>query len=156
MAGGEDTRSKYFADIETASDRHRERAFDYEKLAIDYTTSTFRTLTYLYGGALVALPAAIRTATAGIARDLPSCLSAMLSPCPHVGPKASWIPVKLASPDSASPFTLPGNQAPIDTTKPVELSLRGAEVGRESLRQPRRRPDEKGSENRIVKQRASG
>ena len=62
--------------------------------------------------------------------------------------------MKLASPDSASPFTLPGNQAPIDTAKPVELSLRGAEIGRESLRQPRRRPDEKGSENRIVKQRA--
>jgi len=64
--------------------------------------------------------------------------------------------VEVASPDSASPLTLPGNQASIDTTKPLELSLRGAEVGRESLRQPRRRPDEKGSENRIVKQRASG
>jgi hypothetical protein len=59
MTAPDDNRNKYFADIESASDRHRDRAFDYEKLAIDYSTSTFRTLTYLYGGALIALPAAV-------------------------------------------------------------------------------------------------
>jgi hypothetical protein len=59
MSDRGDTRSKYFEEIEAATTPHRERAFDYEKLAVDYTTNVFRTMTYLCGGALVALPAAV-------------------------------------------------------------------------------------------------
>jgi|SRR5580704_10210654 hypothetical protein len=54
-----DTRAKYFEEIEAATAPHRERAFEYEKLAVEYTTNVFRTMTYLCGGALVALPAAV-------------------------------------------------------------------------------------------------
>lgn len=38
---------------------YRTRSLEYEKLAVDYSNKGFQTLTYLNGGALVALPAAI-------------------------------------------------------------------------------------------------
>jgi hypothetical protein len=59
MSEQDEARSKYFADIEAALGHLRARYFEYEKLAIDYSTSAFKTMTYLHGGALVALPAAI-------------------------------------------------------------------------------------------------
>jgi hypothetical protein len=59
MPDPDDVRAKYFTEIETATTPHRDRAFEYEKLAVEYTSNVFRTLTYLYGGALVALPAAV-------------------------------------------------------------------------------------------------
>ena len=83
---------------------------------------------------LAVLAAAIRTATADTARNLLGCLSAMLSPSRAPAREDCGYPVKSASPSSASTFTPSGNQALIDTAKPAKLSLRGAEVGRESLR----------------------
>lgn len=38
---------------------HRERAFSYEEKAVDFANTAFRTLSYLNGGALVAIPAAV-------------------------------------------------------------------------------------------------
>ena len=59
MAETDETRSKYFSDIEKALGHLRDRNFEYEKLAIDFSTSAFKTISYLNGGALVALPAAV-------------------------------------------------------------------------------------------------
>ena len=59
MAEQDEARSKYFSDIEAALGHLRDRFFEYEKLAIEYSSSAFKTMTYLHGGALVALPAAI-------------------------------------------------------------------------------------------------
>lgn len=55
----EETYKQYLADLAAATSPHRSRSFDYEKLAIDYSTNIFRTLTYLNGGAMVALPTAV-------------------------------------------------------------------------------------------------
>jgi hypothetical protein len=59
MTDIQERRSKFFEDRERAASVHEDRAFEYEKLAIDYTNSVFRLLTYLNGGALIALPAAL-------------------------------------------------------------------------------------------------
>lgn len=59
MAEPDGARSKYFADVDAALGHLRDRYFQYEKLAIDFSSSAFKTITYLNGGALVALPAAI-------------------------------------------------------------------------------------------------
>jgi hypothetical protein len=50
---------KFWADVEKRSAPHRQQAFAYEQVAIDYSKKGFETLTYLNGGALVALPAAL-------------------------------------------------------------------------------------------------
>jgi hypothetical protein len=49
----------FYDDVERRSGHFRERAFDYDKLAVAYSQKGFETLTYLNGGALVALPAAL-------------------------------------------------------------------------------------------------
>jgi hypothetical protein len=54
-----DTRQKYIEEIAGTVDRHRERAFEYETKALDFAHNAFRTLTYLNGGALVAIPTAV-------------------------------------------------------------------------------------------------
>lgn len=54
-----DPRRKYLEEYTGAVDRHRTRAFEYEVKAIDYSNAAFRVLTYLNGGALVAIPTAV-------------------------------------------------------------------------------------------------
>jgi hypothetical protein len=51
--------NKFWEDAEKRSAPHRQQAFSYEQFAIDYSKKGFETLTYLNGGALVALPAAL-------------------------------------------------------------------------------------------------
>jgi hypothetical protein len=60
--------NKFFEDFEKRGGPLRERVFDYEKLAVDYSHKGFQTLTYLNGGALVALPAALSFFKADVPR----------------------------------------------------------------------------------------
>jgi len=52
-------RVKYFEDVSSVVDRHRARGFEYEKEAIAYSTSALKVLSYLNGGGLLAMPAAV-------------------------------------------------------------------------------------------------
>lgn len=52
-------RAKYAADTHVVSEHYRQAAFEYEKLGIEYSTNALKILTYLNGGALVALPAVV-------------------------------------------------------------------------------------------------
>lgn len=52
-------RNRYYAELAASSERYRATAFEYEKLAVEYSANIFKTLTYLAGGALIALPAAV-------------------------------------------------------------------------------------------------
>jgi|SRR5665213_1852736 len=58
----------YHEDVERRGGMFREASFEYEKLAIGYSQKGFETLTYLNGGALVALPAALAFFKADIPR----------------------------------------------------------------------------------------
>jgi hypothetical protein len=49
----------FFDEVDRRGGRFRERAFEFDKLAVAYSQKGFETLTYLNGGALVALPAAL-------------------------------------------------------------------------------------------------
>jgi energy-coupling factor transporter transmembrane protein EcfT len=49
----------YYDEIDRRGSIHREAAFEFDKLAAAYSQKGFETLTYLNGGALVALPAAL-------------------------------------------------------------------------------------------------
>jgi hypothetical protein len=51
--------NKFWEDAEKRSSPHRQQAFSYDQFAIEYSKKGFETLTYLNGGALVALPAAL-------------------------------------------------------------------------------------------------
>ena len=51
-------RSKYFEQYSDRVGRHHARQFEHEKLALEFAASALRALTYLNGGALVAIPAA--------------------------------------------------------------------------------------------------
>ena len=51
--------TQFFENFEKRAGPHRDRGFDYEKLAVDYSNKGFQNLTYLNGGALVAIPAAM-------------------------------------------------------------------------------------------------
>jgi hypothetical protein len=46
-------------EVERRGRQYWERAFEFDKLAVAYSQKGFETLTYLNGGALVALPAAL-------------------------------------------------------------------------------------------------
>jgi len=48
--------SKFYEDFDKRAAPFRGRALEYEKLAVAYTDKGFQTLTYLNGGALVAIP----------------------------------------------------------------------------------------------------
>ena len=63
-----DSRRKYIEEFKDTVDRHRERAFEYESKAIDFANNAFRVLTYLNGGALVAIPTAVALFQADIAK----------------------------------------------------------------------------------------
>jgi hypothetical protein len=60
--------SKFFEDFEKRGGPFRERSFEYEKLAADYSHKGFQTLTYLNGGALVAIPTAMAFFRAEVTR----------------------------------------------------------------------------------------
>jgi hypothetical protein len=49
----------FYDGVERRGGAFREMAFEFDKLAVAYSQKGFETLTYLYGGALVALPAAL-------------------------------------------------------------------------------------------------
>ncbi|UPJ41955.1 hypothetical protein IVB40_32545 [Bradyrhizobium sp. 40] len=49
----------FFEEVERRIKPLRDRSLEYEKLAISYSEKGFQTLTYLNGGALVAIPAAL-------------------------------------------------------------------------------------------------
>jgi hypothetical protein len=49
----------YFEQASKRREPHRARAFEYEKLAVEYSHRAFQLITYLNGGALVAIPTAM-------------------------------------------------------------------------------------------------
>lgn len=55
----DETRKKYLEELGSSTESHRVRSFEYEKLAVDYSAHIFRNLTFLNGGALIALPTAV-------------------------------------------------------------------------------------------------
>jgi hypothetical protein len=59
MSDATELRKAYFDDMIAVSRPFRDEAFEYETLAREDASKTFRTLTYLNGGALLALPPAI-------------------------------------------------------------------------------------------------
>jgi hypothetical protein len=60
--------SHFFEEYEKRSAPIRDLGFEYEKLAIGYSEKGFQTLTYLNGGALVAIPTAMTFFKAEVAR----------------------------------------------------------------------------------------
>jgi hypothetical protein len=60
--------SKFYEDFEKRGGSYRDRAFEYERLATDYSHKGFQTLTYLNGGALVAIPTAMAFFKADVAK----------------------------------------------------------------------------------------
>jgi hypothetical protein len=56
---GDERRRKYFEDYSDRVDRHRAREDDHRKHALEFASSAMRAITYLNGGALVAIPAAV-------------------------------------------------------------------------------------------------
>jgi hypothetical protein len=60
--------NKFHEDADKRAGPHRDRAFEYEKLTVEYTHKGFQTLTYLNGGALVAIPTAMAFFKADVGR----------------------------------------------------------------------------------------
>jgi hypothetical protein len=58
----------FYDEVGRRGSHFRERAFEFDKLAVSYSQKGFETLTYLNGGALVALPAALAFFKADIPR----------------------------------------------------------------------------------------
>jgi len=58
-ARAEQIDTKFFDDFEKRGGAFGDRSFDFEKLAVDCSHKGFQTLTYLNGGALVAIPTAM-------------------------------------------------------------------------------------------------
>jgi hypothetical protein len=52
-------RRKYFEEYSDRVDRHRSREAEYEKHAVEFASNALRAMTYLNGGGLVAIPAAV-------------------------------------------------------------------------------------------------
>jgi hypothetical protein len=61
--------SKFFEDAEKRGGPLRALAFEYEKLTVEYSNKGFQTLTYLNGGALVAIPTAMAFFRADVAKS---------------------------------------------------------------------------------------
>jgi hypothetical protein len=51
--------NQFYEDTNKRTEPYRNRAFEYEKLGVEYTHRGFQALTYLNGGALVAIPTAM-------------------------------------------------------------------------------------------------
>jgi hypothetical protein len=64
----EETDSKYYEQIAKRADPYKVRSFEYEKLAADFANKGFQSLTYLNGGALVAIPTAMAFFNADVGR----------------------------------------------------------------------------------------
>jgi hypothetical protein len=61
--------NKFYEDAEKRGGPFRSLSFEYEKLAVDYSNRGFQTLTYLNGGALVAIPTAMAFFRADVAKS---------------------------------------------------------------------------------------
>jgi hypothetical protein len=61
--------SKFHENVEKRAGPFRALAFEYEKLAVDYSNKSFQTVTYLNGGALVAIPTATAFFRADVAKS---------------------------------------------------------------------------------------
>ena len=64
----EDLDAKFYEQVNKRGEPHRARAFEYEKLAIEYSHRGLQLLTYLNGGALVAIPTALAFFKADVVR----------------------------------------------------------------------------------------
>jgi hypothetical protein len=59
MSQPQDLFRQYAEDVKALGQTFRDRGFDYEKAALDFAHSGFRTLSYLNGGGLVAIPTVV-------------------------------------------------------------------------------------------------
>ncbi|MBX9778470.1 MAG: hypothetical protein K2Y71_29200 [Xanthobacteraceae bacterium] len=73
-----DPRSRFFEESKVAVDRHRQRSWEYEKEAIALVNNGLRALTYLNGGGLVAMPAAVALFQTDIQKTKEALLTAAL------------------------------------------------------------------------------
>jgi hypothetical protein len=64
----EDLDAKFHEQVNKRGEPHRSRSFEYEKLAIEYSHRGLQLLTYLNGGALVAIPTALAFFKADVGR----------------------------------------------------------------------------------------
>jgi hypothetical protein len=65
----EDIDAKFYEQVNKRGEPHRTRSFEYEKLAVEYSHRSFQLLTYLNGGALVAIPTALAFFKADVGRS---------------------------------------------------------------------------------------
>ena len=65
----EDLDAKFNEQVIQRGEPHRARSFEYEKLAIEYSHRGLQLLTYLNGGALVAIPTALAFFKADVSRS---------------------------------------------------------------------------------------
>ena len=64
----EDIDAKFYEQVIRWGEPHRSRSFEYEKLAVEYSHRGLQLLTYLCGGALVAIPTALAFFKADVGR----------------------------------------------------------------------------------------
>ena len=64
----EDLDAKFYEQVIRRGEPHRSRSFEYEKLAVEYSHRGLQLLTYLSGGALVAIPTALAFFKADVGR----------------------------------------------------------------------------------------
>jgi hypothetical protein len=65
----EDLDAKFYEQVNKRGEPHRSRSFEYEKLAVEYSHRGLQLLTYLNGGALVAIPTALAFFKADVGRS---------------------------------------------------------------------------------------
>lgn len=65
----EEIDTKFYEQVNKRGEPHKSRSFEYEKLAIEYSHRGLQLLTYLNGGALVAIPTALAFFKADVARE---------------------------------------------------------------------------------------
>jgi hypothetical protein len=65
----EDIDAKFYEQLNKRGEPHRARSFEYEKLAVEYSHRGLQLLTYLNGGALVAIPTALAFFKADVGRS---------------------------------------------------------------------------------------
>jgi hypothetical protein len=70
----EERRNQYFDGFEKMVDRHRDRGFDFEKEAIEYSKNAFTAPTYLNGGGLLAMPTAVALFHADLEKITPTLI----------------------------------------------------------------------------------
>jgi hypothetical protein len=65
----EEVDANLYEQVNKRGEPHRGRSFEYEKLAVEYSHRAFQLLTYLNGGALVAIPPALAFFKADVGRS---------------------------------------------------------------------------------------